>query len=69
MKVYGIATETHETYGHGDFGIERRICAEEAYTGGTKYPPIFKTFEAAKKHLELMKWNYNKSVVELELED
>ena len=44
MKIYGIATKTHEVYGHGSCGDEYRICSLEAYGAGG-FPPFFKNKE------------------------
>lgn len=68
MKIYTIANETDECYGHGDYGRELRICCQGGYgTGG--FPPAFRTQKAAQKYLDGIKWNSDKKVVELELYD
>ncbi len=66
MKIYTIADETHETYGHGDFGKEQRICRQGSYGSGD-FPPAFKTREAAQAHIDKMEWKHGKAVVEMEL--
>ncbi len=68
MKIYTIATKTHEVYGHGSCGTELRICQKEVYGVGG-FHPAFKTKKAAKEYLDSIKWNHNKQIVELELCD
>lgn len=65
MKVYAIATKTHECYGHGDYGTELCICRGPYGTG--EFPPTFRTLDAAQKYLDGMKWNQDKEIVELEV--
>lgn len=70
MKIFAIGVETHECYGHGDFGTETRICCMGSY-GIDGFPPAFTTQEAA---VEWLKENeskfYSKTViVEIELLD
>jgi hypothetical protein len=68
MKIYTIATETHECYGHGDFGTEQRIVRTGSYGSGG-FPPAFTTREAATEWLKANgKTFYLKTaIVELEL--
>ena len=40
MKLFTIAKETSECYGHGDFGTEQRICKTGDYGSGD-FPPLF----------------------------
>lgn len=40
MKIYTIATESRECYGHGDFGTELRIVRQGGYGSGD-FPPCF----------------------------
>lgn len=68
MKIYAIATESSECYGHGDYGTERKISREGAYGGGN-YPPCFRTREEAEAYIAAMEWKHGKHVVELELRD
>lgn len=46
MKIYGIGTESHECYGHGDFGTEVTIRGMGGYGAGP-FPPCFTTENAA----------------------
>ena len=68
MKIYAIANETHECYGHGDYGTELRICRQGSY-GVDGFPPTFKTQEAAQKYINGLKWNHGQKIVELDLRD
>lgn len=68
MKIYTIATETHECYGHGDYGNELRICKAGAYGSG-KFPPVFKTREQAANYLDTIELNAEMEIVELELQN
>ena len=69
MKIYAIATETHETYGHGDYGTELHICQEDAYHREGYFPPVFKTEKEAKEYLDEkdVLFKHRKQIVELEL--
>lgn len=68
MKIYTIATETHQTYGHGDFGTERRIVREGSYGAG-EFPPAFTRRESAEAYLRKGDQYPKRVVVELELYD
>lgn len=69
MKIYAIATETEECYGHGDYGKELHICQEDAYHREGHFLPVFKTEKAAKEVFDNLLFNHRKQVVELELRD
>lgn len=51
-KVYAIATETHETYGHGDSGTEYKIEQADAYHKEGWWRPVFTTRKGAETYLE-----------------
>lgn len=51
MTIYTIAIETHECYGHGDYGTERRIVKTGGYGSGG-FPPAFTTRAAAERWLK-----------------
>lgn len=65
MKVYGLAIETHECYGHGDYGTEQRICRMDAYGMGP-YPPVFEKREQAEEFARKMANVVTLVVVELD---
>lgn len=68
MKIYTIANETRECYGHGDYGSELKICRHGPYgTGG--FPPAFTTREAAEVYLNGLEVRFGKIVVELDLRE
>ena len=69
-ELFTIATKTEVCYGHGDFGTPLRICCEDEYFGGTKFPPVFSDRNAAQKYIENMGYRGNgKEVVSLELHE
>jgi len=51
MKVYTIAVESNECYGHGDCGVELRIVRMGSYGSGN-FPPLFTTRVAAEEWLK-----------------
>jgi hypothetical protein len=63
-KLYTIATETHECYGHGDFGTEQRIIREGSYACG-EFPPCFELKADAQAYLDALDWKHGKAVVEI----
>lgn len=65
MKVYGLAIETHECYGHGDYGTEQRICRLGPYGLGT-FPPVFEKREQAEEFARKMASKVTLVVVELD---
>lgn len=67
MKIYAIATQTDECYGHGDYGKEWVIGQLCAYHQEGIWNPVFTKEEDAQKFLDEIKFNYNKKIVELEL--
>lgn len=70
MKIYGIAVETHECYGHGDFGNELRIVKLGPYGAGP-FPPLFAERQYAEEFIrKATPKSFQKlQVVELELMD
>lgn len=66
MKIYTIATEVRECYGHGSYGDEQRICREGAYGSGS-FPPAFMSKSDAEGYLKSLEWNGGKVIVEVEL--
>jgi hypothetical protein len=66
MKIYTIAEETHECYGHGDYGTELRICKQGGYGTGN-FPPLFKTKEKAQEYIKNLKYSTIQKVVEMDL--
>jgi hypothetical protein len=64
--MFTIATITHECYGHGSFGKEKRICTTRPYGEGD-FPPLFQTIEQASEYLSNMEYNSDKVVVELKI--
>lgn len=62
--MFTIAIETHECYGHGDYGTEQRICRVGEYGQGD-FPPLFHTYDEAEEYRRGLEWNSNKVVVEL----
>jgi len=66
QTIFTIAKHTSETYGHGDAGVETRICHEGAYGSG-KFPPCFLTWKEAEEYRKEMKYNSDTEVVELQL--
>ncbi len=68
MKVYTIAIESNECYGHGDYEVELRIVRMSQNYGSSNFPPLFTTCIAAEEWLK--KTNnlfYPTRIVELEL--
>jgi len=51
MKVYTIAVESNECYGHGDCRVELRIVRTGNYGPGS-FPPLFTTRAAAEEWLK-----------------
>lgn len=68
MKIYTVGDQTHECYGHGDYGDEIKIQAQGAYGMGD-FPPCFTTKEKAQEYIKRLSLNARKVVVELELVD
>jgi hypothetical protein len=66
MTIYTIADETHETYGHGDFGTEQRILRQGSYGCG-EFPPAFTTRRSAQEWIDAQKYKGGKAIVTLEL--
>ena len=67
MKVYTIAVESNECYGHGDCGVELRIVRMGSYGSGN-FPPLFTTRVAAEEWLKkTSNLFYSTHIVELEL--
>lgn len=68
VPLYTIASETHEIYGHGDSGIEFRICKEGSYGTG-EFPPVFEDRNLAQDYLnKIESWRrINKRLVKLKL--
>lgn len=71
MKIYTIGVESHETYGHGDFGTETQIHTLGAYGTG-EFPPCFTKRWSAEQWLKNAKQDRvlycgGETVVELEL--
>ena len=64
MKLFTIAKETSECYGHGDFGTEQRICKTGDYGSGD-FPPLFSNPEKAQEWIDKQKWSYGMVVVEM----
>jgi len=60
MKIFTIATQTHETYGHGDSGKEWHIIKDGAY-----FPPCFLTREKADHYDKLTLGPRKTKVVQL----
>jgi hypothetical protein len=69
-ELFSIATKTSVCYGHGDFGNPLRICSEDEYFGGKKFPPVFIDRDAAQKYIDDMGYRgIGKEVVTLELHE
>lgn len=68
MKIYTVATETSQCYGHGDYGTEQHIVRTGPYGSG-EFPPAFKTRKAAEKWLKANKREFfsKAAIVELEI--
>lgn len=68
MMIYTIGVESHETYGHGDFGTEIQIHTMGAYGTGP-FPPCFQDRELAEAWMKANKDKFygNHTVVMLEL--
>jgi len=67
MKVYTIAVESNECYGHGDYGSELRIIRMGIYGSGN-FPPLFTTRAAAEEWLKNRSNRFHSTrIVELEL--
>ena len=71
MKIYAIANECLETWGHGHNVEELRICKQGMDQGGKggEFPPVFKTRQAAQDYLDSIKYNSEMKIVELILID
>ena len=68
MTLFAIASETHECYGHGDYGTEERIIRLGAY-GLEGFPPVFTTKNRAQEWIDSQKMYSGLVVVKLELQD
>ena len=66
MKIYTIAQETHEVYGHGSCGTELRICKAGAYGTG-EFPPCFDSYKQAAVWLAEQEYIDSPRIVELDL--
>jgi hypothetical protein len=67
MKIFTVAQECRECYGHGDYGTELRICREGFYGSGN-FPPAFHTSKAAEDYIAMhqSKFSVPLKVVEME---
>lgn len=70
MKIFTIAVKSHETYGHGDNGIETRIIKLGSYGTGD-FPPCFPTYKLAAEWLSrhYKQFYVDTVIVELELRE
>lgn len=67
MIIYGVAVETRQCHGHGDFGSELRIVPKGCYGSG-EFPPFFYTSKEAEAYMAEMPNSWEtKRVVELDL--
>jgi len=68
MTIYTIAITRRETYGHGHFGEEDKICriSKGWDMNGGKFPPAFTSKTEAEKFLKA-NYPYDAKVVEMEL--
>lgn len=64
MKLFTIAKETSECYGHGSYGTEQRICKTGPYGTGD-FPPLFSTPEKAQEWIDKQEWYSLMVVVEM----
>jgi hypothetical protein len=69
MKIYAIASEITECYGHGSFGDELAIRQEDAYAGNAHFSPLFYTEEQAQEYLNAIPFKGSKKVIALEVQE
>lgn len=66
-KLFGLAQDTHQVYGHGDTGTELRICRMGPYGTG-EFPPVFTSRKNAEDWILHCAPEYSQfHIVEIEL--